>query len=68
MSAAAYQDFHELLANPEVEMVCVTTWAAAHAEPVIAAAQAGKHIMCEKPIAISLADADAMVDAAKGRA
>jgi len=62
---AAYQDFHDLLANPDVDMVCVTTWAAAHAEPVIAAAKAGKHILCEKPIAISLADADAMVAAAK---
>lgn len=59
--AVAYQDYHDLLANPDVEMVCVTTWAAAHAEPVIAAAQAGKHIMCEKPIAITLKDADAMI-------
>lgn len=64
-TTAAYQDYQDLLANPDVEMVCVTTWAAAHAEPVIAAAQAGKHIMCEKPIAISLTDADAMVDAAR---
>ncbi|HWK80961.1 MAG TPA: Gfo/Idh/MocA family oxidoreductase [Thermomicrobiales bacterium] len=63
-STVAYQDFHDLLANPDVEMVCVTTWAAAHAEPVIAAAQAGKHILCEKPIAISIAEADAMVKAA----
>jgi predicted dehydrogenase len=62
---AAYQDYQDLLANPDVDMVCVTTWAAAHAEPVIAAAKAGKHILCEKPIAISLADADAMVEAAK---
>jgi len=60
----AYGDYQELLANPDVEAVCVTTWAAAHAEPVIAAAQAGKHILCEKPIAISLAEADAMVEAA----
>lgn len=60
----AYQDYHDLIANPDVEMVCVTTWAAAHAEPVIAAAKAGKHILCEKPIAISLEDADAMVCAA----
>jgi predicted dehydrogenase len=61
----AYQDYQDLLANPDVEMVNVTTWAAAHAGPVIAAAQAGKHILCEKPIAISLTDADAMVQAAK---
>jgi len=64
-TTAAYQDYQDLLANPDVDMVCVTTWAAAHAEPVIAAAQAGKHIMCEKPIAITLADADAMVAAAR---
>jgi predicted dehydrogenase len=60
----AYADFHELLANPEVEAVSVTTWAAAHAGPVIAAAEAGKHILCEKPLATDLAEADRMVDAA----
>lgn len=63
-SCTPYQDYQDLLANPEVDAVCVTTWAAAHAEMVIAAAQAGKHILCEKPIAISLEDADAMVAAA----
>ncbi len=59
-----YRDYQELLANPEVDAVCVTSWAAAHAEAVIAAAEAGKHILCEKPIAITLEDADAMVAAA----
>lgn len=61
----AYQDYQDLLANPDVEMVNVTTWAAAHAAPVIAAAQAGKHILCEKPIATTIEDADAMVEAAR---
>jgi len=60
-----YTDYRELLANPEVEAVSVTTWAGAHAEPVIAAAEAGKHILCEKPIATRLEDADAMVAAAQ---
>jgi predicted dehydrogenase len=64
-NTAAYQNYEDLLAHPDVEMVNVTTWASAHAGPVIAAAEAGKHILCEKPIAISLADADAMVAAAK---
>lgn len=59
-----YADYTELLANPEVEAVSVTTWAGAHADPVIAAAAAGKHIICEKPIATQLEDADAMVAAA----
>ena len=57
-------DYNQLLANPEVEAVTVTTWPSAHAEPVIAAAKAGKHVLCEKPIATSLEDADAMVAAA----
>lgn len=62
---AAYGDFHELIANPQVDAVCVTTWASAHAEPTIAAAEAGKHILCEKPIATTIEDADAMVAAAE---
>lgn len=60
-----YDDYHDLLANPDVEAVTVTTWPSAHAEPVIAAATAGKHVLCEKPISTSLEDADAMVDAAE---
>ncbi|HVX44884.1 MAG TPA: Gfo/Idh/MocA family oxidoreductase [Mycobacteriales bacterium] len=61
----SYDDYHDLLADPEVEAVSVTTWPAAHAEPVIAAARAGKHILCEKPIAPTLEEADAMVAAAE---
>jgi predicted dehydrogenase len=63
--AAHYGDYHELLAHPDVEAVSVATSAAAHAAPVIAAAEAGKHILCEKPIAITLEEADAMVAAAE---
>lgn len=62
--ADSYTDFHDLLDNPRVEAVTVTSWPAAHAEAVIAAARAGKHILCEKPIAIALEEADAMVTAA----
>lgn len=61
----AYDNYQELLDNPEVEAVTVTTWPSAHAEPVIAAARAGKHILCEKPITTDLGEADAMVDAAE---
>src|SRR5262245_2040208 len=62
---AHFQDYRDLLAHPDVEAVSVTTWPGAHAEPVIAAAEAGKHIMCEKPIATTLEEADAMVAAAE---
>ena len=63
--AHSYSSYQELLDDPKVEAVTVTTWPTAHAEPVIAAAKAGKHILCEKPIAPTLAEADAMVDAAE---
>lgn len=59
-----YDNYEKLLADPRVDAVTVTTWPTAHAAPVVAAAQAGKHVLCEKPIATTLADADAMVAAA----
>jgi len=62
---AYYQDYRELLARPDVEAVSVTTPVFMHAEPAIAAMDAGKHVLCEKPIARTLAEADAMVDAAE---
>lgn len=58
-----YASFHELLDDPTVEAVTVGTPPNAHKDPVVAAAAAGKHVLCEKPIAASLEDADAMVRA-----
>jgi predicted dehydrogenase len=60
-----YGSYQDLLDDPRVEAVTVTTWPTAHAEPVIAAARAGKHILCEKPIAPTLPEANAMVAAAE---
>jgi predicted dehydrogenase len=62
---AYYQDYHDVINHPEVEAVDVTTWPIAHAAPVIAAAEAGKHVLCEKPIATTIEEADAMVEAAE---
>jgi predicted dehydrogenase len=59
-----YADYHDVINEPEVEAVSVTTWPTAHAAPVIAAAEARKHVLCEKPIATTLDDANAMVAAA----
>ncbi len=55
-------DYHELLSMPEVDavVVCVPTFL--HAEVVCAAAEAGKHVLCEKPIAMKLEDARRMTD------
>jgi myo-inositol 2-dehydrogenase / D-chiro-inositol 1-dehydrogenase len=53
----------ELLARPDVDAVLVTTPPDTHAELIRAAAQAGKHVFCEKPLATSLADAGRAVRA-----
>jgi predicted dehydrogenase len=53
----------DLLANAAVDVVCICTPSGQHAAQAIAAARAGKHVLVEKPMALSLADADAMVAA-----
>ena len=53
----------ELLADPAVDVVCICTPSGQHAAQTIAAANAGKHVLVEKPLALSLADADAMITA-----
>ncbi len=55
--------YEALLADREVEAVVLATPHAAHPRQVIAAAQAGKHVFCEKPFALTRADAQAAVDA-----
>ena len=58
----AFQDFHELLGI--VDAVIVATPPMMHREVVVAAAEAGVHAFSEKPLSLTLADADAMIDAA----
>ena len=60
--ASSYDD---LLANPAVDAVCICTPSGQHAQQAIAAASSGKHVLVEKPMAISLADADAMIAACR---
>jgi myo-inositol 2-dehydrogenase/D-chiro-inositol 1-dehydrogenase len=62
---AYYTDYRDLLARRDVAIVDVCTPEFLHGEQVPAAAAAGKHILCEKPMADSLAAADAMLDAAR---
>jgi predicted dehydrogenase len=56
--------YEALLADPEVDAVVLATPHSAHAQQVIAAAQAGKHVFCEKPFALTRGDAEAAVAAA----
>lgn len=62
--ARATDDWRALVADPAVDLVCITTPNRLHAEIAIAALQAGKHVHCEKPMALTLDEAMAMADAA----
>ncbi len=59
----AYTSYEELLRNPAVSVVAIHTPNALHAEQAIAAARAGKHVFCDKPMAIRAADAERMIAA-----
>ncbi|MGO4439706.1 Gfo/Idh/MocA family protein [Rhizobium sp. RAF56] len=61
----ATADWRALIADPEVDVVSVTTPNQFHAEMAIAALQAGKHVWCEKPMAPSYVDAERMLEAAR---
>jgi scyllo-inositol 2-dehydrogenase (NAD+) len=56
-------DYRELLENREIEAVLVTSSTSTHREVVVAAAENGKAIFCEKPIALTLEDTDRMIAA-----
>ncbi len=63
--AQVYTDYKELLKDKSIDVVHVCTPNWIHAEQSIAALNAGKHVMCEKPMAKTSAEAQAMLDAAK---
>ncbi len=57
----AYASFEELLADPEINMVICATPNDAHKDIVLRSLKAGKNVICEKPVALSVADFDEMV-------
>lgn len=57
----AYSSYDEMLGNKEIDIVYVATPNALHAEQAIAAARAGKHVLCEKPLALTAVDAQRVV-------
>ena len=57
------QDYHELLADETIEAVLIATTTSTHAEVIKDCAKAGKHIFCEKPIALDLARIDEALEA-----
>jgi predicted dehydrogenase len=64
-TARAHGSYEELLADPEVEIVYVATPHPQHLEWAVKAAEAGKHILCEKPIGMNRREATMIVDAAR---
>lgn len=55
------QNYDAFLAHPQLDVVVILTPSGAHLEPALAAARAGKHILCEKPLEITLERCDAMI-------
>ena len=61
----SYQNYDDIKNNPDVDMIYIVLPNSMHAEYTVRGAQAGKHILCEKPMATSVKEAQQMVDACK---
>ncbi len=62
---ARHREFSDLLADDSVDLVDICLPPSLHADATVAALEAGKHVFCEKPIALTTDEADRMVDAAR---
>ena len=61
-SIQAYSDYNEMLNRDDIDIVCICTPSGAHMEPAVAAAEAGKHVIIEKPLEITLERCDAIIE------
>jgi len=60
-----YEDYRRMVARDDLDAVSICTPSGLHGDAAIAAAQAGKHVLCEKPLEVTLEKIDAMIAAAK---
>ena len=60
---ASYQNYKAFLDHPGLNIVVIATPSGAHLEPCLEAAKAGKHIICEKPLEVTLERVDRMIGA-----
>jgi predicted dehydrogenase len=65
LQCRAHDDVAGVLADPAIELIVIASPSHLHAEQAIEALRRGKHVVCEKPMALSVADADRMIDAAE---
>jgi len=61
----SYDNFDSIADNPEIDAVYIGLPNSMHAEYTIRAARAGKHVLCEKPMAVSVAECQSMIDACR---
>ena len=61
--ARAFENYEQMLKNNDIDIVTIATPSGFHMEPTIAAAEAGKHVICEKPLEVTLERIDAMIEA-----
>jgi predicted dehydrogenase len=64
-NAVAYTDYRRMLERNDIDVISICTPSGMHAPMTIEALQAGKHVICEKPMALNLRDADQMIATAK---
>ena len=65
LGCRAYPDAESLIADPDLDLVVVSTFNPTHAKYATLALQSGKHVLCEKPFGLTVADVDMMAAAAK---
>ena len=65
LEVEGYTDYRELLGRDDIDAVSICTTDEFHVEPAVAAANAGKHILVEKPLALTPQDCDTIIEAAK---
>src|SRR5271167_1136466 len=63
LNCDVYSELAPVLARKDVDVVIITTASGAHMEPAVAAAEAGKHVVVEKPLEITLARCDRIIEA-----
>lgn len=64
---AAYDDWEDMLAAHRVDLVCIATPTVHHAPMVLSALEGGAHVLCEKPMAMNVAEAQMMLDRAEAQ-